>query len=602
MHNPPITRNDPQTEYKRRLEARQTALESATRSYNRLANARATVFLAGLGLAVWVLWSEAAPPGWAVTPVVPFLVLVLLHHRCIAIKQRLNRAVVHYRRGLGRMDERWRGSGETGARYASREHLYAEDLDLFGEGSLFELICTARTRMGEDALAAWLLQPAEPPEVLARQEAVRELRGALDLREDLATLPQQVREKLDPAKLRNWIGRRPELHGWVPRCMLIALPSALAVAATVWLCGVVSWRLPALVFLLETLCWGLLHRRVVAVVRIAEEMSQHLGLLSRVLKRLQQETFQCEKLSRLRRRLETVGRAPAAEVARLRRLIDAYDNATRNKFVVPLAIALLLPLRIALAMERWRRTTGRQALDWLAVVGEFEALLALAGYAYERPRDVLPSVSQKGPLIDAVQLGHPLLPEATCRPNDLRLDDTRQMILISGSNMSGKSTMLRTLGINVALALAGAPVRARKLCVSPLSIAATINVRDSLQEGQSHFYVEMARLKKIVEILGGGRGVLFLLDEIMHGTNSHDRRIGTEAVLRKLLDGGAIGMITTHDLTLAEIVDTMDGRAENAHFQDQLLDGKMVFDYRMRPGVVRKSNALDVMRSLGLDV
>jgi len=196
---------------------------------------------------------------------------------------------------------------------------------------------------------------------------------------------------------------------------------------------------------------------------------------------------------------------------------------------------------------------------------------------------------------------HEPLPREGMR-NDVRLDAQRQMILISGSNMSGKSTMLRTVGVNVVLALAGAPVRATRLSLSRLAVGAVINVRDSLQAGQSHFYAEMARLRDIVAALDGDLPVLFLLDEIMHGTNSHDRRIGAEAVLQRLLDGRAIGLITTHDLALAEIVDRLDGRAENAHFQDKLVDGKMVFDYRMRPGVVRHSNALRIMRSLGLDV
>ncbi|HYW78752.1 MAG TPA: hypothetical protein VE890_04210, partial [Thermoguttaceae bacterium] len=385
-------------------------------------------------------------------------------------------------------------------------------------------------------------------------------------------------------------------------CLAIGLPAMMATAGGLWLGGVASWGLPATVFLLEAACWGLVHRQLVAVVRIAEGMSGHLTLLSQVMAILGRESFQGEKLSGLKRRLEAARRTPAQEISRLGRLIDAYDRATLNQFAVPFAIALMLPVWIALAMERWRRSAGRQAVDWLAVVGEFESLLALAGYAFERPGDVFPSIVQDGPLVEAVQLGHPLLPVATCRPNDVRLDGTRQMILISGSNMSGKSTMLRTVGINVVLALAGAPVRAERLSVSELSIAATINIRDSLQEGQSHFYAEMARLKSLVELLEGDRPLLFLMDEIMHGTNSHDRQIGTEAVVRKLLEGGAIGLITTHDLALAKIVDTLDGRAENAHFEDQLVDGKMTFDYRMRPGVVQKSNALDVMRSLGLDV
>jgi DNA mismatch repair ATPase MutS len=188
--------------------------------------------------------------------------------------------------------------------------------------------------------------------------------------------------------------------------------------------------------------------------------------------------------------------------------------------------------------------------------------------------------------------------------NDVRLDDGTRMLVVSGSNMSGKTTLLRTVGINAVLALAGAPVRARSMRLTVLEIGATLRVQDSLQAGESRFYAEISRLREILERAGGssGRGVLFLLDEIFAGTNSHDRRIGAEAVLRSLIQRDAVGLVTTHDLALAEIADRLAPAAANVHFEDRLEGGRMVFDYRMRPGVVARSNALELMRSVGLDV
>ena len=206
------------------------------------------------------------------------------------------------------------------------------------------------------------------------------------------------------------------------------------------------------------------------------------------------------------------------------------------------------------------------------------------------------------PLVDSEGLGHPLIPAARRVVNDLRLGGERRMIVVSGSNMSGKSTLLRTVGINAVLALAGAPVCARRLTLCPVTLGATLRINDSLQAGKSRFYAELTRLKQIVDHAGGAPPLLFLLDEILHGTNSHDRRIGAEAILRGLVARGAAGLVTTHDLALAEVAEAMAPRAINVHFEDHLEGGVMSFDFRMKPGVVRKSNALELMRAVGLEV
>jgi DNA mismatch repair ATPase MutS len=226
----------------------------------------------------------------------------------------------------------------------------------------------------------------------------------------------------------------------------------------------------------------------------------------------------------------------------------------------------------------------------------------VAGYAYEHPSDPFPEIVEQGPLFDASGLGHPLLPSSACVRNDLRLDGGRLLLLISGSNMSGKSTLLRAVGVNVVLALAGAPVRAEALRVSPVSLGASIRINDSLEAGRSRFYAEITRLRQLMEIARDRPPLLFLLDEILHGTNSGDRRTGAEAVVKGLLDRGGLGLVTTHDLALAGIAEALAPRARNVHFEDHLEGGRMAFDYRLKDGVVRKSNALALMRAVGLDV
>jgi len=258
--------------------------------------------------------------------------------------------------------------------------------------------------------------------------------------------------------------------------------------------------------------------------------------------------------------------------------------------------------QFAFAIEAWRRRCGSSIRHWVSLVGEFEALCALAGFAYEHPLDPFPQIVERGPLFEGDDLGHPLIAQGKSVPNTVRLGAEPQLLVVSGSNMSGKSTLLRTVGVNTVLALAGAPVRARSLRLSPLAVGAAIRIQDSLQAGASHFYAEIQRIEHITEMTGQGLPVLFLLDELLHGTNSHDRAIGAEAIVRSLIGRGAIGLATTHDLALAKIAKALHPNAANVHFEDQLEDGRMVFDYRMKQGVVTHSNALGLMKSLGLDV
>ena len=252
-------------------------------------------------------------------------------------------------------------------------------------------------------------------------------------------------------------------------------------------------------------------------------------------------------------------------------------------------------------MERWRAHSGPAVPRWLDAVAEFEALSSFAGFAYEHPEHPYPEIADDGAVLDGSALAHPLL-AGNAVANDVKFADGLQLMLVSGSNMSGKSTMLRTVGVNVVLALAGSPVRAQRLVVSPLSIGACMRVQDSLQQGLSHFYAEITRLKCVVDLSGGERPLLFLLDEILHGTNSHDRRLGAAGLIRGMVGRGSIGFVTTHDLALTHIADDLGDAARNVHFADHLEGDRMIFDYRLQGGVVQKSNALDLMRAIGLEV
>jgi DNA mismatch repair ATPase MutS len=351
--------------------------------------------------------------------------------------------------------------------------------------------------------------------------------------------------------------------------------------------------------------------RVLGSIGTAE---RDLALVAALLARLEREPFASPKLAALRASLMTKGVAPSVRIGQLRRLVSWLDS-DENLLFKPIAYALLWRPIFASAIDRWHAAYGPAVAAWLVAIGELEALSALATQAYEHPGDPFPEIVEPGPLFEARALGHPLIADAAAVRNDVAIGARARdggpqadehahprVLIVSGSNMSGKSTLLRAVGINVVLALAGGVVRAAALRVSPLAIGATIRIEDSLQEGHSRFYTEILRIRAVVEKAGGPLPVVFLLDEVLHGTNSRDRRIGAGAIVRALVERGAIGLVTTHDLALTELAATMGGAAANVHFEDRIENGKMVFDYRMRPGVVERSNALELMRAIGLDV
>jgi DNA mismatch repair ATPase MutS len=277
-------------------------------------------------------------------------------------------------------------------------------------------------------------------------------------------------------------------------------------------------------------------------------------------------------------------------------------NSRHDMFVRLIDAPLMYSVQVAYAAERWRRAHGRTVGRWLAVVGEIEALLSLAAYSYEHPNDPFPEFIEANASFRAEGLGHPLLPSGLCIRNDVNISGETRVLLVSGSNMSGKSTLLRAVGVNAVLAMAGAPVRAARLQMTPLQVGASIRINDSLQEGSSRFYAEITRLRQILDFAGANPPLLFLLDELLQGTNSKDRRIGAEGIVRALLERRSIGIVSTHDLALTDIGGPLDGHLRNVHFQDELANGQMTFDYTLRDGVVTKSNGLELMRSIGIQV
>jgi hypothetical protein len=588
-----------------------------------LSNLRGVSF--GAAVVALVAGTLGGHPG--ALPVAPaaglvFLALIAWHSRVIAAEDhalRLARVNVDAR---ARVSGTWQKLPEDGARFALAAHPYAADLDLFGPGSLYQRLNVAHTHFGQEALARFLTEPADPQAIGKRQEAARGLAQKLEERQQLEALAIAVVEPTpgalgdgrpvanrrvaappDPEPLLRWAEGEP----WLSRrhllivaarvLPLLTLGSLAGAALLGW--PAAAWTVPFIAGLVAAAAVRKEADRVFGAVSSTEGAFLRYGPMFQLIERLDPSSV---LLGDLQRGLLASAVPPSVAMQRFERIVGWFD-LRHNGLIHPFANAFLLwDAHCLLRLEAWQRGAGRNAREWFRVLGEVEALSAIAGLAFDEPGFTWPEVVPGPACFDAQGLGHPLLPRTARVANDVALTRAGHALLITGSNMSGKSTLLRSMGVAAVLALAGAPVCAARLRLSPLLVRTSIRISDSLASGVSHFYAEIARLKAVLDAASGAVPLLFLLDEILHGTNSNERQIGARWVLAELLRRGAIGVVSTHDAGLCQLPSELMARVEQCHFRESVADGKMTFDYALRPGPVSGGNALRLMRLVGLPV
>ena len=640
--------SDPARAYEQRkaeLEARNQELDARERSLSAL---RGVTFLAAGGLGLFGGIRESVPLGvGAAVAFVAFVVAVVAHAILITKKAEIELRLSLVARGLSRVADTYEGLPDRGDKFAPEQHPYAKDLDLFGQRSLFQLLVTAETAAGQRALAEWLLAGASAKTVAERQEAARELAKRPDLREDLAVLARQARAKMPPDVLFAWGEAKGafEAEGASPLAISARFlaPITVTLAILGWTLGPSmglarhAWLLTMAIQLVAVLRTGVATERSLAAAASREEP---LGRFSPVFRRIEETTFESALLTRCRTALlgangdhaNTSGNeahpasSASAAMSRLQTILSFADLRHAGIFHLLIHLFTLWDLWCAVALEAWRARHGRRIRQWIEALATLEALASLATFAFEHPAYVFPEVSEGPPRFAADSLGHPLLPGARRVVNSVAFAkrdgssrgaadpaepakqgkfneaNAPQALLITGSNMSGKSTMLRSIGTNAVLALAGAPVCATRLAMTTLDVRTSMRITDSLEQGVSHFYAELSRLKEITAASDAGSPVLFLLDEVLHGTNSRERQIGAKAVVKHLLAAGAIGAVSSHDLGLATLEEETRGDVKNAHFEEHVEGETMAFDYLLKPGVVTTTNALRLMRVVGLPI
>lgn len=596
-----------------RWAARSEALREAERILERIGNLR--LLLAGLAVAliIWPLFSREGDAWWGLVPVaLLFLALGKWHDRAFERRVSLSASTRFYRTALDGFEEKWRELPDDGADLSSigREgSTYADDLDLFGPASLFQLLNRCGTAIGRKTLASWLTVPASKEEIARRQQAVSELALKLDFRERLlACSAGEGDSPIQDARLLSWAeGTAPLRLLPILSFLGVAQPAFLvASAASSFFFG---WT-PSL-FVLAVLLHLL---TLVATKRTIDVRAETLSGPDRALTRyaslieaIERSDLASPLLRSLVGRLVSAqngGMTASREIRSLRRLVNLLDARLNAFFSLSMGPLLMWDMNIVIRAERQRARIGRQLRGWLEGIAEIEALSSFAALLYERPDYTMPEIVEAGPVFRAEALAHPLIDRMRVVANDVALEGAGAVILLSGSNMSGKSTLLRSVGINIVLARAGAPVAARKITLSMMELTTSVRVVDSLASGTSHFYAEVKRLKLIVDAVSRSSvPIFYLLDEMLHGTNSHDRLVGALSIVRWLSAKGAVGIVTTHDLALARIeTELPPGKARNMHFSDDVAEAEIRFDYRLRAGPVASSNALLLMRAAGIDI
>ena len=592
----------------RQAEASAAASHWNARS-NALAQQRMWVFL--LGAASFVAYafaSEAKPAiaGVGLVLTLLFVRLIVLHRRARERERWHSELAQVAREARCRLLRSW-DCLEQPSPTVPEDHPYADDLDVFGHASLYALLGTTATRPGADTLADWLLAPAPAAEVRERQAAVQELTPAIEFRDELHAAGriagpvemEEIAQLLKWAEAPPWLTRQPAVTG-----AAIALPLATIVTSGLHIAGAIAflWVVPVALTLL------LIRRHFERIQGDFARASKGEGGIRRYHKligRIVDRRFEASLLSEHRDSLAADGETAADALEGLFRLIQMSDLRFNGQMHLPVNLLTLWDVHVLVRMERWKAKHGESVRGWMEALGRVDALSALAGLAHCHPDWAFPHVAEPGSkILDATGLGHPLLDPETAVRNDVTVGPPGSLLLVTGSNMSGKSTLLRAIGANTVLAGAGGPVCATSMTLPTVDLRTSMRIRDSLEGGISYFMAELRRLKAVAEAASAAEAlpVLYLLDEILQGTNTAERQIAARRILHHLLDQEAIGVVTTHDLTLADAPDLKE-RAVLVHFRESLEEREggppISFDYRLRQGTATSTNALRLMEIMG---
>ena len=564
---------------------------------------RIAIFLAGiLGIYISTTYSAGAVIAVSAIFVVSFVAVVVWHSGLHRKLDELARLLNINADEINALDGDY-STFDDGAEFADADHPYTADLDVFGPGSIFQYLNRTSTSMGRRLLASWFANPEKSTQIiLERHQSVSDLKNRLSWRQRFRSVGIWLHDsEEDKNGILAWLKLPAEFSGMIYRLLIWLMPVFSTFVLVMLITGNISFQLFVLYALVPLGIAGGHAKSVMRKHALLTRKAELLEKYGRLIQMIGNENFSSLTLQRAQDDLVRVHNSGKA-LRNLASVIQAFDSRLNIFAWVILNYFIIWDILQARRLEKWRHTYKADVAEWFAILGEFDALNSLAGFWYNRPDFVLPEPVGKTFYLEAKDCGHPLLKSETRVDNPVAFDSWKSFIIVTGANMAGKSTYLRTVAVNFILAMTGAPVCAKKFVFSPVSLFTSIRTRDNLLENESYFFAELKRLKAIIDRLEAGQKLFIILDEILKGTNSRDKQEGSKALLKQLIRFDAAGLIATHDLSLGELIGEYPENIRNLRFEVEIRNDELVFDYKLKEGISQNLNATFLMKKMGITI
>jgi DNA mismatch repair ATPase MutS len=561
--------------------------------------------VAGIGLVIYFLLSS----GLAYT-IAALLVLVIVFARLIFIDLE-NKSVIKHTIHLKNINEDEQKAlahnyyhFEDGSRFSSPEHPYSNDLDIFGRASLFQYCNRTTSQMGAGQLADWLLKPAATPVILQRQEAIKELSATTEWRQQLQAYGKE--QKITTAtqeRLQTWLQAEPHfINNLLWKILQYAIPVIIVAAIILNIADIITNPLRNVFLAVSAAVAFIIAKKIAPLHQQVSKMADELAVLADSVKLIEQTSFKSDLLQSLQSKFVVENSMASSELKKLKKIVERLDLRLNPVVFIPLAIIFQWDIQQAMALEKWKQRNRQNINDWFDAIAQLEVLNSFACIAFNHPQWCFPQFTEVHFTMHGKNIGHPLINAAKRVNNDISINNRKELMLITGSNMAGKSTYLRSIGVNTVLAMAGAPVCATAFTLSPVQIISSMRIADNLEESTSTFYAELKKLKVIIDKVNAGEKIFILLDEILRGTNSLDRHTGSVALVKQLIKHQAACIIATHDVELAKLKEIYPTNILNYHFDAQVSNDELYFDYKLKTGVCESLNASILMKKIGIEL
>lgn len=493
---------------------------------------------------------------------------------------------------------------KDGKEHMPKEHLYANDLDIFGHASVFQFINRTGSEMGSTTLAQWLSNPASRETILERQAAVKELSAQTGWRQELQAFgAAEMIQYNTTERLQKWLAEDYSFiktKFWL--IMRYLVPLIIFAALILNLTDVISNFMRNYFLLAAGLFAFYVSKKVTPMHQQVSKMTGELEVLNKSMKLIEETGFKSVFLQDLQKQSMQQQHKASSQINQLKKILERLDLRFNFVVFIPLDILLQWDLQQVIALEKWKKQNQQQAIQWFTSLGEFEAISSISTLSFNHPEWSFPVIKEEHFFMEGKEVGHPLIRAGKCVNNPVKIEHSGELMLITGSNMAGKSTYLRSIGVNAVLAMAGAPVCATYFCLSPVQVVSSMRIADNLEESTSTFYAELKKLKTIIEKVNNNEKVFILLDEILRGTNSLDRHTGSAALIKQLIKHRAACIIATHDVELAKLTETYPANILNYHFDVQVSNDELYFDYRLKEGICTSLNASILMKKIGIEL